>query len=67
MNDNTPGDYFVDLANVTIGNEQSENIVSSYSGGTITVNESECTSGSIIYNTDTNNFNFCENGVWVEK
>ena len=27
----------------------------------------KCTNGSIIYNTETNKFNFCEDGVWVEK
>lgn len=27
----------------------------------------ECTSGSIIYNTATGKFNFCEDGHWVEK
>ena len=26
-----------------------------------------CTSGSIIYNTATGKFNFCEDGLWVEK
>lgn len=26
-----------------------------------------CRNGSIIYNTETGKFNFCENGVWVEK
>ena len=26
-----------------------------------------CRNGSIIYNTVTGKFNFCENGVWVEK
>ena len=28
---------------------------------------SGCKNGSIIYNTETGKFNFCENGVWVEK
>lgn len=28
---------------------------------------SECIDGSIIYNTETGKFNFCEDGVWVEK
>lgn len=28
---------------------------------------SECVDGSIIYNTETNSFNFCEDGMWVEK
>lgn len=27
----------------------------------------ECNDGSIIYNTETEKFNFCEDGVWVEK
>lgn len=26
-----------------------------------------CRNGSIIYNTVTGKFNFCENGIWVEK
>ncbi len=26
-----------------------------------------CTNGAIIYNTETGKFNFCEDGVWVEK
>lgn len=26
-----------------------------------------CINGSIIYNTQTGKFNFCENGIWVEK
>ncbi len=29
--------------------------------------DSECIDGSIIYNTETNLFNFCEDGVWVTK
>lgn len=28
---------------------------------------SGCENGSIIYNTVTSKFNFCENGIWVEK
>ena len=28
---------------------------------------SGCFSGSIIYNTVTGKFNFCEDGIWVEK
>ncbi len=28
---------------------------------------SGCENGSIIYNTETGKFNFCEDGVWVEK
>lgn len=27
----------------------------------------ECIDGSIIYNTETGKFNFCEDGIWVEK
>ena len=27
----------------------------------------ECTNGNIIYNTATGKFNFCEDGLWVEK
>jgi len=27
----------------------------------------ECINGSVIYNSATNKFNFCEDGVWVEK
>ena len=26
-----------------------------------------CENGSIIYNATTNKFNFCENGIWIEK
>lgn len=26
-----------------------------------------CINGSIIYNTATGKFNFCEDGIWVEK
>ncbi|MFC1528152.1 sialate O-acetylesterase [Candidatus Neomarinimicrobiota bacterium] len=26
-----------------------------------------CINGSIVYNTSTGKFNFCENGIWVEK
>jgi len=26
-----------------------------------------CVNGSIIYNTATGKFNFCEDGIWVEK
>jgi len=26
-----------------------------------------CTNGSIIYNSETGKFNFCEDGIWVEK
>ena len=28
---------------------------------------SECADGSIIYNTETEKFNFCEDGMWMEK
>jgi hypothetical protein len=28
---------------------------------------SECVDGSIIYNTETEKFNFCEDGMWMEK
>jgi len=30
-------------------------------------NDDECKNGGIIYNTATNSFNFCEDGVWIEK
>lgn len=33
----------------------------------VTTQSSDCISGSIIYNTVTGKFNFCEDGVWVEK
>lgn len=26
-----------------------------------------CINGSVIYNTETGKFNFCEDGIWVEK
>ena len=29
--------------------------------------DSNCESGSIIYNSDSEKFNFCENGYWIEK
>ena len=32
-----------------------------------TIEEPPCISGSIIYNTETGKFNFCEDGIWVEK
>ncbi|MFC1527184.1 C10 family peptidase [Candidatus Neomarinimicrobiota bacterium] len=52
----------------TISDESSravlmDNIIKWLSG----TSTGDCTSGSIIYNTETNTFNFCENGVWVEK
>jgi len=28
---------------------------------------SDCIDGSMIYNTETEKFNFCEDGIWVEK
>ena len=40
-------------------------------GSTLTIWDSSaicgCTNGSIIYNTETGKFNFCENGIWIEK
>lgn len=33
----------------------------------ILVNPPPCINGSIIYNTETGKFNFCEDGIWVEK
>ena len=40
-------------------------------GATLTIWDASaicgCTNGSIIYNTETGKFNFCENGIWVEK
>ena len=29
--------------------------------------ENNCQNGSLMYNTDTNAFNFCEEGYWMEK
>ena len=40
-------------------------------GATLTIWDTDaicgCENGSIIYNTNTGKFNFCEDGIWVEK
>ena len=40
-------------------------------GATLTIWDTDaicgCENGGIIYNTETGKFNFCENGIWVEK
>jgi hypothetical protein len=33
----------------------------------VTTGESYCSDGAIIYNNDTNSFNFCKDGYWIEK
>lgn len=54
-------------ASIAIGNNDSdENPYNLTLTGTGAVPD-PCINGSIIYNTETGKFNFCENGVWVEK
>ena len=52
---------------VSIGSGNSDLVFSDYVFSIIIGCNTECTNGSIIYNTATGKFNFCENGIWVEK
>jgi len=42
-------------------------IISGSSGWAYKLHSDPCINGSIIYNLETNKFNFCEDGVWIEK
>lgn len=42
-------------------------VTGSWSGHTRIYDCDGCVNGGIIYNTATNMFNFCEDGIWVEK
>ena len=59
-NDDTADDNYWDLCSELNGGYP---ILSWQNGSDICL----CISGSIIYNTETNKFNFCEDGAWVEK
>lgn len=52
---------------VSIGSGNSDLVFSDYAFSIIIGVNPECIDGSIIYNTATGKFNFCEDGVWVEK
>lgn len=63
---NVPGDYPLTISNPIIGASGGSNILTGFNNGQITIFKG-CINGSVIYNTVTSKFNFCENGIWVEK
>lgn len=64
----TDGGYILGgYSNSNISGDKTENSIGARDYWVVKLNAEPCINGSIIYNTETGKFNFCEDGVWVEK